>query len=607
MKSRRVPSESAAIDPAVAKVRSASAAESLDIGADIRDRIPRFERLIEHLHFNPLEGLIWLEDSRMALLHSESFSALRHELISALGVDGARGVLMRTGYVAGSRDAQIAWKTHGEASDLEAKASGAQFHALEGFVQVEPVRIEIDSASGHAYVEFVWKHSFEGELHVKRHGVGAEPVCWMQVGYSAGFLNTQMGKRIIAREVECVGMGHPHCRVIARPVEYWDDAERELRDLNLLDRTSQAGSTLRPREAVIEPHELAPHVEPVADSNTMVGASAAFTSVLHQVRRVAETRATVLLLGESGVGKNAFARDLHDHSARRDKPFVEINCAAIPENLVESELFGVERGAYSGAVESRTGRFEIAHGGTIFLDEIATLSITAQGKLLRVLQTGELERLGSTRTIKVDVRVVAATNEQLQTAVKQKRFREDLFYRLNVFPILIAPLRERKEDLPVLLEFYLAKFSKLHQRRLRGITPRALQALLSYKWPGNIREFENVIERGVILAQDGEALDIRHLSSVDASFESANLLGLSAMGALVARNLAADAQTEPTVEEWALRAVQEQGVSLDAIEDALIKAAVERTHGNISKAAALLGISRAQLDYRVKKARNTAE
>lgn len=604
MKSRRVRSRSSAGVSAIAGGHSA-AAESLDIGADIRARIPRFERLIEHLHFNPLEGLIWLEDSRMALLHSESFSALRHELISALGVDGARGVLMRTGYVAGSRDAQIAWKTHAEASDVEAKASGAQFHALEGFVQVEPVRIEIDSASGHAYVEFVWKHSFEGELHVKRHGVGAEPVCWMQVGYSTGFLNAQMGKRIIAREVECVGMGHPHCRVIARPVEYWDDVERDLRDLNLLDRHSQAAS-ITTREVVIEPHELAPHVEPVDDSNTMVGASAAFTSVLHQVRRVAETRATVLLLGESGVGKNAFARDLHDHSARRDKPFVEVNCAAIPENLVESELFGVERGAYSGAVESRTGRFEIAHGGTIFLDEIATLSITAQGKLLRVLQTGELERLGSTRTIKVDVRVVAATNEQLQTAVKQKRFREDLFYRLNVFPILIAPLRERKEDLPVLLEFYLAKFCQLHQRRLRGITPRALQAILSYRWPGNIREFENVIERGVILAQDGEALDIRHLSSVDASFDSANLLGLSAMGALVARNLSAD-ETEPqSVEDWALRAVRDRGVSLEAIEDALIKAALERTHGNVSRAAALLGISRAQMDYRVKKARAVA-
>ena len=233
--------------------------------------------------------------------------------------------------------------------------------------------------------------------------------------------------------------------------------------------------------------------------------------MLHSVRLVAPTQATVLFVGESGVGKEVFARTLHRISARAEKPFVALSCAAIPDTLLESELFGVERGAYTGAVQSRPGRFERADGGTLFLDEIGTLSASAQVKLLRALQEGEIERLGDTHTRRVDVRVMAATNVDLRNEVRAGRFREDLFFRLNVFPIRITPLRERREDVPLLMTHFLAKFNRLHGRRLTGFTQRAVDAMLSYDWPGNVREVENVIERGVILAAESGAIDAPHL------------------------------------------------------------------------------------------------
>ncbi|MCY1277360.1 Phenol regulator MopR [compost metagenome] len=313
-----------------------------------------------------------------------------------------------------------------------------------------------------------------------------------------------------------------------------------------------------------------------------------------------------------------FAHEVHANSQRADAAFVEINCAAIPEHLIEAELFGVQRGAYSGATEARPGRFEIAHGGTIFLDEVATLSMTAQGKLLRVLQSGELERLGSNKTIRVDVRVIAATNEDLAKAVKAGTFRSDLFYRLNVFPVTIAPLRERKDDLPLLLDNFMRKLSALHGRQLKGITPRALQVILDYHWPGNIREFENVIERAVILADDGDALDIRHLSGLDAlsgqlerigtmGWDASPSIGIRLPDATPTPGLGIAQQENASRDQLmavAQRTLQRGPIRLSEIEEVYIEVAMQLSEGNISKAAPLLGLSRAQLDYRLKKMQN---
>ncbi|HEX9250621.1 MAG TPA: sigma-54 dependent transcriptional regulator, partial [Ignavibacteriaceae bacterium] len=214
----------------------------------------------------------------------------------------------------------------------------------------------------------------------------------------------------------------------------------------------------------------------------------------------ASTDVSVLIEGETGTGKELIARAIHKNSSRKDKPFIKVNCASIPENLIESELFGHERGAFTGATGKRIGRFEIANGGTIFLDEIGELPINLQPKLLTVLQQGEFERIGSSKTIKTDVRVIAATNKTLTDEIKEGNFRSDLYYRLNVFPITVAPLRERKEDIPPLIEHYVNLYSKKLNKPIEIIPKSAMQRLIDYSWPGNVRELENIIERAIIIS-----------------------------------------------------------------------------------------------------------
>ena len=247
---------------------------------------------------------------------------------------------------------------------------------------------------------------------------------------------------------------------------------------------------------------------------------------LRQVEQVACTDATVLILGESGTGKELLARAVHSTSDRADRPLVKVNCATLPENLIESELFGHEKGAFTGALERRTGRFELADEGTLFLDEIGDLPLELQPKLLRVLQEGEFERLGDSHTTKVNVRVIAATNRKLQDAVTAGEFREDLYYRLNVFPIYCPPLRERKEDIPLLANHFASKYSAKFGRDIQTISQKAMDSLLSYNWPGNVRELENIIERAIIVSQ-GRHLDFGDWFSKDVvSSEDARMLTL---------------------------------------------------------------------------------
>jgi transcriptional regulator with GAF, ATPase, and Fis domain len=222
--------------------------------------------------------------------------------------------------------------------------------------------------------------------------------------------------------------------------------------------------------------------------------------LLRNVEQVAPTEATVLIQGETGTGKELLARAVHDRSRRQNRPLVKVNCGSIPAGLVESELFGHEKGAFTGATQRRIGRFELANGGTIFLDEVTELPTDTQVKLLRVLQEGEFERVGSSQTIKVDVRVIAATNRDLREVVKNGTFRSDLFYRLNVFPLAVPSLRERKDDIPLLVNFFLSKFGKKLGKEVRGVSQRSMDSLLGYDWPGNVRELQNIIERAVVLA-----------------------------------------------------------------------------------------------------------
>jgi DNA-binding NtrC family response regulator len=304
--------------------------------------------------------------------------------------------------------------------------------------------------------------------------------------------------------------------------------------------------------------------------DNIVGHSRPMQEIFSTVERVAPTRATVLLAGESGVGKDLIARAIHYHSPRRDRPFVKINCTAIPENLMESELFGYEKGAFTGANSTKPGKFELADTGTAFLDEIGDVPGNIQVKLLRVLQEREFERLGSNKVRHIDVRIVAATNQDLRAALEQGAFREDLYYRLNVVPITIPPLRERREDIPFLAEHFVAKLGPASGSRVESISEAAIEKLMGYHWPGNVRELENVLERSIVLcpATRLEAADIR----LDVAPRAP-------------RQSAADFLPD--------------GLTLDEYEQAILREALRRADGNKSQAARLLGLTRNALRYRL--------
>jgi DNA-binding NtrC family response regulator len=304
----------------------------------------------------------------------------------------------------------------------------------------------------------------------------------------------------------------------------------------------------------------------------IVARSTKMQEVLALAERVAATPSTVLIGGESGVGKDLIARLIHQRSSRASGPFVKINSTAIPENLLESELFGYEKGAFTGATASKPGKFELADKGTLFLDEIGDIPPATQVKLLRVLQEREFERLGGTRTIKVDVRLIAATNRDLRAALEQGTFREDLYYRLNVVPIDIPPLRDHKEDIPELANLFLARLAKKSQKKLDGITSEALRKLMDFHWPGNVRELENIVERACALG----------------------------MGPLIAPG---DIQIDdvPDRNHAGRAPLLPEGKTLDQWEDELIREAYRRANGNKSEAARMLGLSRNALRYRLEK------
>jgi DNA-binding NtrC family response regulator len=306
------------------------------------------------------------------------------------------------------------------------------------------------------------------------------------------------------------------------------------------------------------------------DFPNIVGRGPRMREVLALVARVAPSTSTVLILGESGVGKDLIARALHEHSRRAQGPFVKINSGAIPETLLESELFGYEKGAFTGAVRSKPGKFELADQGTLFLDEIGDVPLPIQVKLLRVLQERSFERLGGTRTLTVDVRLIAATNRNLRAALEEGTFREDLYYRLNVVPIDLPPLRAHKEDIPELAEHFLARFAAAQAKPITGLAPAAIERLMAFDWPGNVRELENVIERAVTLS-DGPRLEARDIQ----------------LEIVPPPRAAAGAPTLPA------------GWTLEEFEQAILRDALQRANGNKSQAARLLGLSRNALRYRL--------
>ncbi len=310
----------------------------------------------------------------------------------------------------------------------------------------------------------------------------------------------------------------------------------------------------------------------------IIGKSKPMLEIFEMIKMVADTDSSILVLGESGTGKELIAKAIHYNSSRKHAPFIPVNCGAIPGELLESELFGYDKGAFTGAVASRQGRFERADSGTIFLDEIAEMALHLQVKLLRVIQEREFERVGGNRTIHVDVRIIAATNRNLEDAVEKKIFREDLYYRLNVIPIVVPPLRDRKEDIPLLVDHFLKLMSKKKKRNIKGVSDEAVEVLTNYPWPGNIRELENIIERVVILKQDDAPI-----TPHDLPFNIRNVKSSRSLSFEIPKN---GIKLTHVVEE---------------LEKEFIAKALDKTGGVKSKAAELLGINRTTLIEKMKK------
>ncbi|MEW6321485.1 MAG: sigma 54-interacting transcriptional regulator [Acidobacteriota bacterium] len=461
--------------------------------------------LRELLAFEPSGGILRFASERALLIDAVAMGILRTELIETLGMTGARALLTRFGYAHGWRTAETLKRGFPWDSDDEWRKAGGRLHTLQGLVRVEPAAA--DAAVGgrpQPVGNSVWHDSYEAEQHLLHLGRADEPVCWTLTGFASGYLSRAYGRDIYCLEERCRGKGDAVCRLVGRPVEEWgEDIAAHLpfyRSACLDAALAQATDELKKVERRLRSRRQALGTPDAARVSGMVVQSAEMRQVVELARRVAQVDSTVLITGESGVGKERIARLIHHESARAAGPFVAVNCGAVPETLLESELFGHARGAFTGATQDRPGLFEAAHGGTLLLDEIGEVPPAVQVKLLRVIQEREVRRVGENRGRPVNVRLLAATNRDLTAEIHAARFRQDLYYRLRVVEIRVPALRERRDDILPLARAFLEATAARMRRKVTGFTPAAAQQMLRYAWPGNVRELENAIERATVLA-----------------------------------------------------------------------------------------------------------
>ncbi len=530
--------------------------------------------LRELLSFEPGGGVIRFGGQRVLLFDAVALGLLRKELIDVLGLTAARGILTRLGYAHGRRLAESLRADLPWTSEEEWRLAGGRIHMLQGQVVIEPVAAR-PGGGPQPFVESVWHESYEAQQHLLHLGQAGEPVCWTLSGFASGYLSFANGREIYCIEDRCLGRGDPSCHLVGRFKEEWGPAiEPHLRYYGMASIDSAlAGVTeaLRGTERRLRARrqELI-RIAPEADERSgLVVRSEAMRRVLDLARRVAKVESTALITGESGVGKERIARLVHEESPRAGRPFVAVNCAAVTETLLESELFGHARGAFTGADRERPGLFEAANGGTLFLDEIGEISPAMQVKLLRVLQEREVRRVGENRSRQVDVRVLAATNRSLSEEVTAGRFRQDLYYRLRVIELRIPPLRDRSEDVLPLARAFLAGTAKRMGRKLTGFTPRAADQLVRYDWPGNVREVQNAVEHAVALSSGGRV----------------------------------EVDDLPEELRTALPRPRSSGATrpLEAVEREYIVAAVEAAGGNRTRAAQELGIGLATLKRKLRQ------
>ena len=482
--------------------------------------------LAQVLEFRPDLGIIRLHEQRVVILSAAAMGLLRKELTDTIGDENARRVMLRFGYADGYHDAvslrdRSLWK-----DPVDGLHAGVSLHRLEGIVRGEIIRVEYDPASGRFDEELIFRDSYAAEQHVYHHGKSQSPQCWSLAGYVSGFASACLGREIYFRELECAAQGGDKCVLIGRDGASWGEdleafrfdyqganLEKEVDNVRAAVHRELQALQRRERQLARRERELnllRERVSRFATSKHFISRSAVMQDVLDLAAQVAPIDTTVLVYGESGTGKEFIVRLIHEQSERASQPFVSVNCAALTETLLESELFGHVRGAFTGAVRDKAGLFEVAGSGTLFLDEIGEVAPTVQAKLLRALQEREIRRVGAERNVRAHARVIAATNRDLSAAVEAGTFREDLYFRLGAFVITVPPLRDRREDIPALAQEFVRRAAVRVKKDVEAISPEAMTALMTYRWPGNVRELEHAIERAVIVAA-GSSIKAREL------------------------------------------------------------------------------------------------
>jgi DNA-binding NtrC family response regulator/predicted hydrocarbon binding protein len=458
--------------------------------------------LKELLELDPAGGKVRFAGQRALIFDAVSQGLLRKELIESYGERTARGILGRYGYIHGRRLAETLKNKFKWDTEEDWKKAGARIYALQGLFMQDPDGPVTLSPEGGT-----WRVSYEAEQHLLHMGRSDSPVCWNLCGLISGYMSYTSGKEMYALEDKCVGKGDSACHVVIKSEEEWGgEAGGELavfKRMGIDDALRDVTSTLKRTENELRERtrKLAVIAKIEEDPAELLARSPQMRNLMELAKTIAAIDSTVLITGESGTGKERVARFVHDNSSHGQGPFIAINCGAITETLLESELFGHARGAFTGASADRPGLFEAANGGTLFLDEVGEISLPMQVKLLRAIQEREVRRVGENKTRRVNVRIVSATNKDLSVEVAEKRFRGDLYYRLNVVELAVPPLRDRREDILPLARLLLAEAALQMKRPVDGLTSPAADQLLEYPWPGNVRELANAMERAVAVAK----------------------------------------------------------------------------------------------------------
>jgi len=462
--------------------------------------------LRELLSFDPKGGIMQLLGERALLLNAFAQGLLRKELIDTLGVFAARTILTRYGYANGWRTAMSVHRNMPEVWQESKGYAGARLHSLTGQLGIHH-NIRTDGLGKEPLIASTWGDCYEAEQHLLHIGKSEEAVCWTETAFASGYSSYVEGREVIFIEDQCIAKGDPSCHVVARFKDTWGpEIEPHLvyyRMESFPTMLKELSEKLNCAEKRLKKRQIQLAFLDGMDTRPLITArSQAMLKIVDIAWRVSKVDSSVLVTGESGVGKELMARFIHDQSSRACGPFLAVNCGALTENLLESELFGHAKGSFTGADKDRPGLFEAAAGGTLFLDEIGEVSPAMQVKLLRALQEREVRRVGENKSRPVNVRVVAATNRNLQNEIANGHFRQDLYYRLKVIELHVPPLRERHEDILPLARFFLQTISNNMGRNLVGFTTAAADQLLRYSWPGNVRELQNAVEYAVAMCQE---------------------------------------------------------------------------------------------------------